>query len=96
MIALRPCLALLLMLPALDHRTVSAWLSSAGGAVPMALFVIAAFVHAVDGLKVVVDDYVHDAGNNVLLNGIILFAGIGGGALALFSLAKIAFGAAAE
>ena len=88
-------IASLLMLPALDHRTITDWLRSASGAVPMALFVITAFIHAVDGLKVVVDDYVHDVGNNLFLNGLILFAGIGGGALALFSLAKIAFGAAA-
>ena len=88
-------IASLLMLPALDHRTITDWLRSASGAVPMALFVITAFIHAIDGLKVVVDDYVHDFGNNLFLNGLILFAGIGGGALALFSLAKIAFGAAA-
>jgi succinate dehydrogenase / fumarate reductase membrane anchor subunit len=87
--------ASLLMLPALDHKTLSDWLRGPSGAVPMALFVIAAFVHAVDGLKVVVDDYVHDAGNNLFLNGLILFAGIGGAALALFSLGKVAFGAAA-
>ena len=84
--------ASLLMLPGLDYKTFADWLRSAGGAVPMALFVIAAFVHGVDGLKVVVDDYVHDTGNNVVLNGLILFAGIGGAALALFSLAKVAFG----
>lgn len=87
--------ASLLMLPGLDHKTVAGWLRSASGAVPMALFVITAFVHAIDGLKVVVDDYVHEAGNNIFLNGLILFAGIGGMALALFSLAKVAFGAAA-
>ena len=87
--------ASLMLLPALDHKTVSDWLKSAVGAVPMILFVITAFIHAIDGLKVVVDDYVHDMGNNMLLNGIILFAGIGGLALALFSLAKVAFGAAA-
>jgi succinate dehydrogenase / fumarate reductase, membrane anchor subunit len=86
--------ASLLMLPALDHKTVATWLRSASGAVPMALFVITAFVHAIDGLKVVVDDYVHEPGNNLFLNGLILFAGIGGAALALFSLAKVAFGAA--
>jgi succinate dehydrogenase / fumarate reductase membrane anchor subunit len=86
--------ASLLMLPGLDQKTVANWLRSASGAVPMALFVITAFVHAIDGLKVVVDDYVHEAGNNMFLNGLILFAGIGGMALALFSLAKIAFGAA--
>jgi len=87
--------ASLLLLPSLDQRTVAEWLRGASGAVPMALFVIIAFTHAVDGMKVVVDDYVHEVGNNVLLNGLILFAGIGGAALALFSLAKVAFGAAA-
>ena len=87
--------ASLLLLPSLDHRTVVEWLRSASGAVPMALFVITAFIHAIDGLKVVVDDYVHEPGNNIFLNGLILFAGIGGMALALFSLAKIAFGGAA-
>jgi succinate dehydrogenase membrane anchor subunit len=87
--------ASLLMLPALDQKTMAGWLKSASGAVPMALFVITAFIHAIDGLKVVVDDYVHDAGNNFLLNVLILFAGVGGAAWALFSLAKIAFGAGA-
>ena len=86
--------ASLLMLPALDHKTVTDWLRWPSGAVPMALFVITAFIHAIDGLKVVVDDYVHETGNNIFLNGLILFAGIGGAALALFSLAKVAFGAA--
>ena len=87
--------ASLLLLPSLDQKTVAEWLRSASGAVPMALFVITAFIHAIDGLKAVVDDYVHDAGNNFFLNGLILFAGIGGMALALFSLARIAFGGAA-
>jgi len=87
--------ASLLLLPALDHKTVADWLKSPGGAVPMILFVITAFVHAVDGLKVVVDDYVHDVGDHMLIDGIILFVGIGGAALALFSLAQIAFKAAA-
>jgi succinate dehydrogenase / fumarate reductase, membrane anchor subunit len=87
--------ASLVLLPALDHRTVTEWLRSASGAVPMALFVITAFIHGIDGLKVVIDDYVHDAGNNIFLNGLVLFAGIGGMALALFSLAKIAFGGGA-
>ncbi len=87
--------ASLLMLPALDHKTVTDWLRWPSGAVPMALFVITAFIHSIDGLKVVIDDYVHEAGNNIFLNGLILFAGIGGAALALFSLAKVAFGAAA-
>ena len=88
-------IASLLMLPGLDHGTLREWLRTPLGAVPMALFVITAFLHGMDGLKVVIDDYVHETANNVLLNGIVLFAGIGGLALALFSLAKVAFGAAA-
>ena len=39
----------------------------------MALFVIVAFVHALDGMKVVVDDYVHDDGNHFSSTGLILF-----------------------
>ena len=88
-------IASLLMLPALDYATVSEWLRTPLGAVPMALFVITSFVHGLDGLKVVVDDYVHEPGNNFALNTALLFLAVGGAALALFALAKIAFGGAA-
>jgi succinate dehydrogenase / fumarate reductase membrane anchor subunit len=88
-------LASLLMLPGLDQRTLSEWLRGASGAVPMALFVIVAFKHGLDGLKVAVDDYVQDDGNRFLINGTLLFFAVGGASLALFALAKIAFGAAA-
>ena len=85
----------LLMLPGLDQRTLSEWLRGASGAVPMALFVVVAFKHGADGLKVVVDDYVQDDGNRFLLGGLILFLAVGGASLALFALAKIAFSGAA-
>lgn len=84
----------LLLLPSLDRAILIEWLHMASGAVPMALLVVTAFIHAVDGLKTVVDDYVHDEGGRLLWHGILTFAGIGGGSLALFSLARIAFGAA--
>jgi succinate dehydrogenase / fumarate reductase, membrane anchor subunit len=42
-----------------------------------------------------VDDYVHEPGNNFVVNLILLFLAVGGGALALFALASIAFGGAA-
>ena len=88
-------LASLLLLPSLDQRTLGEWLRGASGALPMALFIIVSFKHAVDGLKVVVDDYVHDDGNRFLLIGLINFLAVGGASLALFALAKIALGAAA-
>jgi succinate dehydrogenase / fumarate reductase membrane anchor subunit len=38
---------------------------------------------------------VHEPGNNFALNTLLLFLAIGGAALALFALARIAFGAIA-
>lgn len=88
-------LASILWLPSLDHKTVVDWLRTPWGAVPMALFVIVSFVHALEGMEVIVDDYVHDEGNRVATHIVLLFAAIGGAAFALFALARIAFGAAA-
>jgi succinate dehydrogenase / fumarate reductase membrane anchor subunit len=88
-------IASLLFLPSLDYSTVREWLRTPWGAVPMALFVIIAFIHGLDGLKVAVDDYVHEPGNNFALNTLLLFLAAGGGALALFALGRIAFGGAA-
>ncbi len=87
--------ASLLFLPSLDQRTVAEWLRSASGAVPMAIFIVVAFWHAVDGLKQVVDDYVTGEVNRWFLNTLILFLAVAGASLALFALGKIAFGAAA-
>ena len=86
--------ASLLLLPDLERRTLAEWLAAPSGAVPMLLFVVTAFIHSVDGLKTVIDDYVHDDANRLLVTGLVLFAGIGAGALAVFSLARIALGAA--
>ena len=87
--------ASLLFLPALDRSTLVEWLRGASGAVPMALLVVVGFVHGLQGLKVVVDDYVHDEGNRFALNTLILFVAVGGAVLALFALGRIAFGAPA-
>ncbi|MGN6155619.1 MAG: succinate dehydrogenase, hydrophobic membrane anchor protein [Sphingomicrobium sp.] len=87
--------ASLLFLPKLDQRTLIEWLRGAGGAVPMALFVVVAFWHAVDGLKQVVDDYVSGEVGRWFVNTIILFFAVAGASLCLFALGKIAFGAAA-
>ena len=74
--------ASLLLLPALDYKTLVEWLRGASGAVPMALLVV-------------VDDYVHEEGNRFALSALLLFLAVGGAALALFALGRIAFGAAA-
>ena len=84
----------LIMLPMLDLPTLTIWLGSAWGAVPMALFVITAFKHGLDGLKAVVDDYVHDDGTRIGLHFALAMLAIAGAAASLFALAKIALGAA--
>jgi succinate dehydrogenase / fumarate reductase membrane anchor subunit len=85
-------IASLLFLPALDHSTLREWLRTPFGAVPMALFIVIAFMHGLNGLKTAIDDYVHDEGNRFALNTLLLFLAVGGAALALFALGKIAFG----
>ena len=84
----------LIMLPDLAQRTLAEWLSGAAGAVPMALLVITAFKHGLDGMKVVVDDYVHEEGVRLGVHFFMTMAAVGGAALSLFALGKIAFGAA--
>lgn len=88
-------LASLLLLPKLDQRTLLEWLHAPSGAIPMALLIVIGFRHALDGVKVVVDDYVHDEGGRFALNALLFFLAVGGGAIALFALGRIAFGAIA-
>ena len=88
-------LASLLLLPGLDRTTIIEWLRAPSGAVPMALLIIIGFKHALDGMKVVVDDYVHEPGSNFVINTLLLFLAVAGAAIALYALAALAFGAAA-
>ncbi len=83
----------LILLPGLDRTTLVEWLRAPSGGVPMFLFVWLAFDHAIDGLQVVIDDYVHDDASRLLLTGLLKFVGYGALAFALFSLATIIFGA---
>jgi len=87
--------ASLLFLPNFDRQTVIEWLRAPTGAVPMALLIVIGFRHALDGLKVVVDDYVHEEGSRYGWNIVFLFLAVGGGALALYALGEIVFGGVA-
>jgi len=88
-------LASLLILPSLDRQTLIEWLRPPSGAVPMALLIVVAFKHALDGVKVVVDDYVHTESKRFATNTLLLFLAVGGGAIALYALAAIVFGGTA-
>ena len=88
-------LASLLILPKLDQRTLIEWLHAPSGAIPMALLIVIGCRHALDGMKVVIDDYVHQEGSRFAWNTLLLFLAVAGGAIALFALARIAFGSVA-
>ena len=81
----------LVRLPDFAHATVVRWLASPLAAVPMVLLIYTTFWHAKDGLRVVIEDYVHEEGAKffwLTLNTIFFIVG---GALAIFSVLKIAF-----
>ena len=87
--------ASLLLLPGLDPKTVVEWLKSPTAAIPMALLIVVGFKHALDGMKVVVDDYVHEPGSNFAVNTLLLFLALAGASIALYALGVLTFGASA-
>jgi succinate dehydrogenase / fumarate reductase membrane anchor subunit len=84
----------LAILPAHDYATVRAWAGSAWAAVPLALLVTSVFYHARLGLQVVIEDYQHDETRVVGLILLNFFMASAYG-IAIFSIMKIALGAAA-
>jgi succinate dehydrogenase / fumarate reductase membrane anchor subunit len=82
----------LFRLPLTDHKAVVLWLSSPFVAVPLVLLAVSVFTHLRIGLQVVLEDYVHDEGLKVIALVALNFYAVGGAALAIFSILKIAFG----
>jgi len=82
-------------LPALDHEAVVEWLESPIVAVPMLLLVVSTFWHLKLGLQVVIEDYVHEGGLKLFSITLLNFFVIALGALAFYSVLKIAFGGGA-
>ena len=82
----------LLRLPRLDHEMVTEWLASPLAAVPMLLLIVSTFWNTKLGMQVIIEDYVHDEGMKLFTLTLLNFFVIGLGALAFFSVLKIAFG----
>ena len=84
----------LLRLPDFHHQTVSEWLATPLAAVPMLLLIVSVFWHLAAGLRVVLEDYVHEEGGKLFWLVLINFASLFGAALSSFAVLKIAFGGA--
>jgi succinate dehydrogenase / fumarate reductase membrane anchor subunit len=85
----------LLKLQGFDHGDVVTWLGQPLVAVPMMLMVANLFWHLRIGLQVVIEDYVHEEGTKFGTLLLLNFYAIGGAALGIFAIAKIAFSAGA-
>ena len=85
----------LLRLGALDYSIVTAWIAAPVNAVLLSLFVGTAVYHSQLGVQVVVEDYVEHHGAKIVTMILLNFVHVALGALGIFSVLKIAFGAGA-
>lgn len=74
-----------------DYEAMRGFLANPINAIPMLLFVLAAFYHMKLGLQVVVEDYIGKDGTRIMLLLLINFAIYAVGAAAIFSVLKISF-----
>ncbi|WP_299324357.1 succinate dehydrogenase, hydrophobic membrane anchor protein [Parasphingopyxis sp.] len=84
----------LLRLPDLSHAVVTEWLSKPLVAIAMILLAGNVFWHLRLGLQVFIEDYVHNEASKLGLLVLLNFFAVGAGAIAIFSIARIAFGGA--
>ena len=85
----------LLRLPDFSYATVTQWLAAPLVAVPMLLLILSVFWHLAAGLRVVVEDYVHEEGGKLFWLVAINFASLFAAALSIFAVLRIAFGGVA-
>lgn len=84
----------ILSLPSLDHVTVISWMAQSWNALLLIVFVLVATYHSQLGVRVVVEDYVHEAGMKTLTLVVLTFAHALLAVAGLFAILKVAFGAA--
>ncbi len=82
------------LLPDMSHATISGWLAQPLPATAMILLVVTTFWHARLGLQVLIEDYIQETGMKFGLLTLLNLAVIGGGAFAVFSVARLALGGA--
>jgi succinate dehydrogenase / fumarate reductase membrane anchor subunit len=84
----------LLALPGLGHATVVAWLRQGPTALLLIMFLLIGARHSQLGVRVVVEDYVHEATARTLCLVVSSFGHVLLGAAGAFAVLKVAFAAA--
>lgn len=83
------------LLPNYSYATVVEWIAAPLPALALALMIISVFWHARLGLQVLIEDYVHEAGNRFAALLALTLAAVGGGAFGLLSILRLVLGGAA-
>jgi succinate dehydrogenase / fumarate reductase, membrane anchor subunit len=81
-----------LALPGLDYPTVAAWVRGGATAPALILFVIVSAWHSELGLRVVIEDYVHEVGMKTVALVLSSFAHVIIAAAGTFAVLRIALG----
>jgi succinate dehydrogenase / fumarate reductase membrane anchor subunit len=85
----------LLALPSFDHATVTAWMAQSWTALLLILLVLVATWHSQLGVRVVVEDYVRDAGARTVTLALLTFVHALLALAGVFAVLKVALGGAA-
>ena len=84
----------LVTLPDYEFKTVREWIAGGIPATAMALLVISVFWHARLGIQVLIEDHVHEHANKFACMALLNLSAFAGAAFGLFSIVRLALGAA--
>jgi len=82
----------LLALPAFDYVTLVRWMRSGWTALPLILFAAVATWHSELGVRVIIEDYVHEVGAKTLALAFSTFIHVVIGAASVLAVLKVALG----
>jgi succinate dehydrogenase / fumarate reductase membrane anchor subunit len=85
----------ILSLPSLDHVTVTAWMAQSWTALLLIVLVLVATYHSQLGVRVVIEDYVHNTGMKTLTLVTVTFTHALLAVAGVFAILKVAFGGVA-
>ena len=84
-----------LLLPNFSYASVHEWITRPVPALAVAFLLVSVFWHVRLGLQIAIEDYVHTSANRFASMAVLNLLTIGGAGFGLFSIIRLALGAAA-